>query len=81
MNPLPKIEFAVDETYENEKGVFKVISIHRNQMVIRWESGEEIRTDVELQKRILERRQWEHYKRAAEKEAAAKTVRCRRIGR
>jgi hypothetical protein len=53
------IEFNVDEQYENEKGVFTVLSIHRNEMVIRWESGEEIRTDVELQRNIQARRQWE----------------------
>lgn len=72
MSQPAKIEFLVDETYENEKGVFKVVSIHRDQMVIRWENGEEIRTDIELQKRIAERRQWEHYKRENEKAAAAK---------
>ena len=53
------IEFIVDEQYENEKGVFTVLSIHRNEMVIRWESGEEIRTDIELQRNIQARRQWE----------------------
>lgn len=53
------IEFVVDEQYENEKGVFTVLSIHRNEMVIRWETGEEIRTDIELQRNIQARRQWE----------------------
>ena len=61
------IEFVVDEQYENEKGVFTVLSIHRNEMVIRWESGEEIRTDIELQRNIQARRQWE----VLEKEKAA----------
>jgi hypothetical protein len=65
MLPSSKIEFQVDEQYENEKGVFTVISIHRNEMVIRWESGEEIRTDIELQRNIQARRQWEEMNRKA----------------
>lgn len=65
MLPASKIEFQVDEQYENEKGVFTVISIHRNEMVIRWESGEEIRTDIELQRNIQARRQWEEMNRKA----------------
>jgi len=68
MEELEKIEFKVDEQYENEKGIFTVISIHREQMVIRWEDGEEIRTDINLQRRIAERRQLEKQKL----EAAAK---------
>lgn len=60
-----KIEFQIDEQYENEKGVFTVVSIHRNEMVIRWESGEEIRTDIELQRNIQARRQWEDMNRKA----------------
>ena len=59
MSLISEIEFVVDEQYENEKGVFTVLSIHRNEMVIRWESGEEIRTDLELQRNIQARRQWE----------------------
>ena len=45
MEQSTKIEFNVDEQYENEKGVFKVVSIHKDQMVIRWENGEETKTD------------------------------------
>ena len=72
MSLISEIEFVVDEQYENEKGVFTVLSIHRNEMVIRWESGEEIRTDLELQRNIQARRQWEQEQK--EKEArAAKT--------
>ena len=70
MEKPTKIEFNVDEQYENEKGIFTVISIHRDQMVIRWESGEEIRTDVALQTRIAERRQWEKLNREAQAQAA-----------
>ncbi len=69
MNPVSEIEFVVDEQYENEKGIFTVLSIHRNEMVIRWESGEEIRTDIELQRNIQARRQWERL----QVENAAKT--------
>ena len=70
MEQSTKIEFNVDEQYENEKGVFKVVSIHRDQMVIRWEDGEETRTDIALQRRIAERRQWEKNKRLADINAA-----------
>ena len=27
-----RFEFVLDEQYENEKGLFKVISIHQNEM-------------------------------------------------
>ena len=53
------IEFVVGETYENEKGPFEVLSIERDAMVIRWESGESIETTVSFQRRIQERRRWE----------------------
>lgn len=75
MEQPAKIEFNVDEQYENEKGVFTVVSIHRDEMVIRWENGEEIRTEIELQRRIAERRQWEEQKRLAAAEAARKPSR------
>ena len=70
MEQATKIEFNVDEKYENEKGVFKVVSIHKDQMVIRWENGEETKTDIALQSRIAERRQWEEIKRLADINAA-----------
>ena len=70
MDESTKIEFNVDEKYENEKGIFKVVSIEKDQMVIRWEDGEETRTDIELQQRIAERRQWEEAQKAAEKQKA-----------
>lgn len=66
MEQSTEIEFKVDEQYENEKGVFTVVSIEKDQMVIRWEDGEETRTDIELQRRIAERRQWEEIKRLAD---------------
>jgi hypothetical protein len=67
-------QFVVDEQYENEKGVFTVLSIHKNEMVIRWESGEEIRTDIELQRNIQARRQRE----VIEKEIAAQKAKSSR---
>ena len=70
MEQSKEIEFKVDEQYENEKGVFKVVSIQKDQMVIRWEDGEETRTDIELQRRIAERRQWEEFKRLENAHAA-----------
>jgi hypothetical protein len=60
-----EFEFRVDEQYENEKGVFRVISIHGNEMIIRWEDGEEICTEIDLQRRIAERRQREKEERAS----------------
>jgi hypothetical protein len=54
-----QFEFVIDEKYENEKGIFTVLSIHKSEMVIQWESGEEMRTDIELQRNIQSRREWE----------------------
>lgn len=73
METLERIEFEVDGQYENEKGPFTVLSMNRDEMVIRWESGEEITTSVALQTRIAERRQWETMKREAEALAAKKS--------
>lgn len=72
MMPITEFEFNVDEQYENEKGVFTVLSIHRDEMVIRWESGEEIRTDIDLQCRIQIRRQWEEFNRKIKERAGKK---------
>ncbi len=47
--------FEVGVIYENMKGPYEVISIHKNEMVIRWDNGNEIATTVALQKRIIER--------------------------
>ncbi|MEJ2641922.1 MAG: hypothetical protein P8010_20345 [Desulfosarcinaceae bacterium] len=52
-------KFEVGATYENMKGPYEVISIRRNEMVIRWENGTEIETTVDLQKRIIERMAFE----------------------
>lgn len=70
------IEFVVGETYENEKGLFEVMSIQRDAMVIKWESGESIETTVSFQRRIQERRRWE--RQMKEKKAAASLAKNRR---
>jgi len=72
MEPDNEIEFRVDEQYENEKGLFTVIAIHRDEMVIRWENGEEIQTDIELQRNIQTRRRWEKARRAEKTKASQK---------
>jgi hypothetical protein len=73
MNSGSEFEFTVGETYENEKGLFSVISISKGDMVIRWENGEEAQTSIELQERIQNRRQWEKTLQQ-EKTAPAKPV-------
>jgi hypothetical protein len=73
MNPAYEFEFAVGETYENEKGAFSVLSIAKDDMVIRWADGEEIETSIEFQGRIQIRRQWEMTLQQ-EKAAAAKPI-------
>lgn len=59
MEPTTEFKFSFDEQYENEKGIFTVLSIHKNEMVIQWENGEKIRTEIDFQRRIQERRQRE----------------------
>jgi hypothetical protein len=72
---MEPIEFKVGEKYENVKGVYEVLSIDGDIMRIRWESGEEITTEIDFQKRIIERIQEEqellnHRKNAARKRSA-----------
>ncbi len=59
MELTSEFNFSSDEQYENEKGIFTVLSIDKNDMVIQWENGEKIRTEINLQRRIQERRQRE----------------------
>jgi hypothetical protein len=54
-----EIKFEIGEKYENMKGAFEVLAIRRDSMDIRWEDGEEISTSIDLQKRIIERMQFE----------------------
>ena len=52
---MTDIEFKIGQEHENMKGVYKVLTIDRDAMCIRWESGEEVTTTVALQSRIIER--------------------------
>jgi hypothetical protein len=61
-------EFEVGARYENMKGVYTVISIQNNSMVIRWNDGSEVVTPVELQKRIIDRMAYEKELRLQQKE-------------
>jgi hypothetical protein len=72
---MDEIQFEVGEKYENMKGVFEVIAIHRDAMDIRWESGEEISTPIELQQRIIERMQ--HEKEMEEAKALQKAKKAK----
>jgi hypothetical protein len=52
-------KFEVGTMYENMKGLYEVISIQRESMVIRWQDGSEMATTVNLQKRIIDRMAYE----------------------
>ena len=58
---MGNFQFEIGGKYENEKGVYEVLSIdERNAaMVIRWEDGKETSTSMELQRRIIARRHLE----------------------
>jgi hypothetical protein len=53
---MPSVEFKVGERYENEKGFFTVITIVGNNMMIRWDCGEEKTVNVRQQIKIQDRR-------------------------
>ena len=59
-------EFTVNEQYENEKGIFTVLSIQKNEMVIKWQNGEKMTTDMNLQGRIQRRREREKLMKEAD---------------
>ena len=50
-----ELKFEVGSMYENMKGVYEVISIDSEEMVIRWNNGREVATSIDLQSRIIER--------------------------
>ena len=58
---MNEIAFEVGHTYENEKGVYEVVSLDKtsDKMVIKWEDGKEFTTSIDLQRRIQERRKIE----------------------
>lgn len=51
---MTDIKFKIGQEHENRKGVYKVLSIDKEAIGIRWESGEEITTSAALQNRIIE---------------------------
>lgn len=61
------IEFEVGHKYENMKGVYEVISINGDSMIIRWKNGEQISTSTDLQSRIIQRMQREKQERDNER--------------
>ncbi len=65
---MSEIGFEVGNTYENEKGIYEVLSIDERSdtMVIKWESGEEATTAIDLQRRIIERIRYEREAASAE---------------
>jgi len=65
MEPITDFEFNYDEQYENEKGIFTVLSMNKNEMVIQWEDGEKIETEIDFQRRIQVRRRQEKIAREA----------------
>lgn len=48
-------KFEIGSTYKNMKGAYEVVSLNRDTMVIRWDDDSEVTTSVDLQKRIIER--------------------------
>ncbi len=62
-----KIDFKVGHKYENMKGVYEVISISGDFMIIRWENGEQTSTPIDLQRKIIERMQREKEERDIKK--------------
>ncbi len=56
---MNQIEFEVGGKYENMKGTYEVLSINDDTMQIRWETGEEAETDIDFQRRIIERMEFE----------------------
>ena len=60
---MTDVKFEVGKKYENMKGAYEVLSIDRNTIRIRWDSGEEITTTVSLQSKIIMRMRREQRKR------------------
>jgi hypothetical protein len=57
------VKFEIGERYKNMKGTYEVLSIDKDTMRIRWDSGEEVTTTVSLQSRIVKRMRREQQKR------------------
>jgi len=63
-------KFEVGAMYKNMKGAYQVMSIQRDSMVIRWNDGSEVVTPMDLQKRIIDRMDYEKEIRQQEAVAA-----------
>ena len=69
---MNQIEFEVGGKYENMKGTYEVLSINNETMQIRWETGEEAETDIDFQRRIIERMEFEQQQLVEKKAKKAK---------
>lgn len=69
---MNQIEFEVGGKYENMKGTYEVLSINDETMQIRWETGEEAETDIDFQRRIIERMEFEEQRLIEKKAKKAK---------
>ncbi len=76
MEKISKIEFEVGQKYTNEKGIFEVVSLGGGQIVMKFENGEQIKSDIELQHRIQKRRLFEQLMQ--EEKLKPKPVKSRR---
>ncbi len=72
-----EIKFKVGDKYENMKGIYEVVAIHKDSMDIRWEDGEVIETPIALQKRIIERMRFEKDLEEARKAQKAKKAKAK----
>ena len=72
MEKNDEIEFNVGDQYENEKGLFEVVELKGSNMIIRWNTGETVETEVELQRRILQRRRLESLPKMLKKKNTVK---------
>jgi hypothetical protein len=64
---MESMKFEIGNKYENMKGTYEVLSIDRETMRIRWDSGEEITTTMSQQSRIIARMEQEQQKREKKK--------------
>ncbi len=64
---MDQIEFKIGSKYENMKGPYEVLSLDGDYMRIRWETGEEITTEVDFQRRVIERMDFEKEQLKAKK--------------
>ena len=69
---MNQFEFEVGGKYENMKGTYEVLSINDDTMQIRWETGEEVETDINFQRRIIERMEFEQQQLVEKKTKKAK---------